>query len=172
MTFHERGLAYRIPLDLGQKTGFYFDQRALRARVEALAHVPGGVVKKNEVFVEWDAYNVPIISEKTGQVKFVDIIEGVTMKFEFDETTGQEAVVIIDHKEDLHPQIIIADDRDEPLLDPAIFREERWDIFGTDRPMWFFELEGDTVWGATAAMLRQLLGFVTGTVSRGDLGHI
>jgi len=58
------------------------------------------------------------------------------------------------------------------LLDPAIFREERWDIFGTDRPMWFFELEGDTVWGATAAMLRQLLGFVTGTVSRGDLGHI
>jgi 8-oxo-dGTP pyrophosphatase MutT (NUDIX family) len=58
------------------------------------------------------------------------------------------------------------------LLDPAIYREERWDIFGTDRPMWFFELVGDTVWGATAAMLRQLLGFVTGTVARGDLGHI
>ncbi len=58
------------------------------------------------------------------------------------------------------------------LLDPAIFREERWDIFGTDRPMWFFELEGDTVWGATAAMLRQFLGFVTGTVERGDMGHI
>ena len=30
----------------------------------------------------------------------------------------------------------------------GIFREERWDIFGTDRPMWFFELIGDTVWGA------------------------
>lgn len=58
------------------------------------------------------------------------------------------------------------------LLDPATFREERWDIFGTDRPMWFFELVGDTVWGATAAMLRQLLGFATGTVERGDLGHI
>jgi 8-oxo-dGTP pyrophosphatase MutT (NUDIX family) len=58
------------------------------------------------------------------------------------------------------------------LLDPAIFREERWDIFGTDRPMWFFELVGDTVWGATAAMLRQLLGFATGTVARGDIGHI
>ncbi len=37
MTFHERGLAYRIPIDLGQKTGFYFDQRGLRARVEQLA---------------------------------------------------------------------------------------------------------------------------------------
>ncbi|WP_421121095.1 NUDIX hydrolase [Aquihabitans daechungensis] len=58
------------------------------------------------------------------------------------------------------------------LLDPAIFREERWDLFGAERAMWFFELEGDTVWGATAAMLRQLLGFVTGTVDRGDLGHI
>lgn len=58
------------------------------------------------------------------------------------------------------------------LLDPAHFREERWDIFGVDRPMWFFELVGDTVWGATAAMLRQLLGFATGTVERGDLGHI
>lgn len=35
--FKERGLDYRIPLDLGQKTGFYFDQRPLRTRVEALA---------------------------------------------------------------------------------------------------------------------------------------
>ncbi len=58
------------------------------------------------------------------------------------------------------------------LLDPAHFREERWDIFGTDRSMWFFELVGDTIWGATAAMLRQLLGFATGTVTRGGLGHL
>jgi 8-oxo-dGTP pyrophosphatase MutT (NUDIX family) len=58
------------------------------------------------------------------------------------------------------------------LLDPAIFREERWDVFGTLRPIWFFDLVGDTVWGATAAMLRQLLGFATGTVARGDLGHL
>jgi len=36
--FRERGLTYRIPLELGQKTGFYLDQRPLRARVEALAH--------------------------------------------------------------------------------------------------------------------------------------
>jgi 23S rRNA (cytosine1962-C5)-methyltransferase len=33
----ERGLRFRIPLELGQKTGFYVDQRDLRARVEALA---------------------------------------------------------------------------------------------------------------------------------------
>jgi 23S rRNA (cytosine1962-C5)-methyltransferase len=34
----ERGLRFHLPLELGQKTGFYFDQRALRARVEQLAH--------------------------------------------------------------------------------------------------------------------------------------
>lgn len=57
------------------------------------------------------------------------------------------------------------------LLDPAVYREERWHLFGTDRPIYFFELVGDTVWGATAAMLRQLLGLATGTVARGELGH-
>ena len=35
--FRERGLEFRIPLELGQKTGFYFDQRPRGARVEALA---------------------------------------------------------------------------------------------------------------------------------------
>jgi 23S rRNA (cytosine1962-C5)-methyltransferase len=37
LAMKERALAFRIPLDLGQKTGFYFDQRGLRARVEKLA---------------------------------------------------------------------------------------------------------------------------------------
>src|SRR2546425_7171299 len=73
----------------------------------------GGKVKKGETFVQWDPYNVPILSEKAGRVKFHDIIEGVTMKQEMDETTGQEAMVIIEHKEDLHPQIIIADEKGE-----------------------------------------------------------
>lgn len=58
------------------------------------------------------------------------------------------------------------------LLDPDVYREERWDIFGTQRSMFFFELVGDTVWGATAAMLRQLLGLATGTVARGQLHHL
>jgi 8-oxo-dGTP pyrophosphatase MutT (NUDIX family) len=59
------------------------------------------------------------------------------------------------------------------LLDPAIFREERWTFpWDDDRPIFFFELVGDTVWGATGAMLRQLLGLITGTLHRGDLGHL
>lgn len=38
LRFVERGLRYSIPLALGQKTGFYLDQRPLRTRVEQLAH--------------------------------------------------------------------------------------------------------------------------------------
>jgi 23S rRNA (cytosine1962-C5)-methyltransferase len=37
LVFLERRLRWAIPLELGQKTGFYFDQRPLRARIEALA---------------------------------------------------------------------------------------------------------------------------------------
>jgi len=84
--------------------------------VGSVISVPdGGEVKKNDVFVEWDAYNIPIISEKAGRVKFVDIIEGVTVKQEVDESTGQEALVIIEHKEDLHPQIIVEDEAGDPI---------------------------------------------------------
>ncbi|MHB1306075.1 MAG: DNA-directed RNA polymerase subunit beta' [Limisphaerales bacterium] len=82
--------------------------------IGAIISVPdGGRVKKGETFVVWDPYNVPILSEKSGRVQFHDIIEGVTMKQETDVTTGQENMVIIDHKEDLHPQIVVLDDRDE-----------------------------------------------------------
>src|SRR5450432_2769445 len=80
----------------------------------------GSQIKKGDTFVQWDPYNVPILSEKSGKIKFHDIIEGVTMKQEMDETTSQEAMVIIDHKEDLHPQIIISDDKGEVVANYPI----------------------------------------------------
>jgi len=80
----------------------------------------GAKVKKGETFVQWDPYNVPILSEKAGKVKFHDIIEGVTMKQEMDETTGQEAMVLVEHKEDLHPQIIISNDSGEAVANYPI----------------------------------------------------
>ncbi|MFM7070154.1 MAG: NUDIX hydrolase [Actinomycetes bacterium] len=49
------------------------------------------------------------------------------------------------------------------LLHPEVFREERWGTGEWSRPVYFFELVGDTVWGATAALLRQLLAKLTGT---------
>jgi 8-oxo-dGTP pyrophosphatase MutT (NUDIX family) len=52
------------------------------------------------------------------------------------------------------------------LLLPEVFREERWRLPSADRPIYFFELVGDTIWGATARMLRQLLAIATGVESR------
>jgi DNA-directed RNA polymerase subunit beta' len=80
----------------------------------------GDTIKKGDTLALWDPYNVPILSEKAGIVKFHDIIEGVTMKQEVDETTGQESMVIIDHKEDLHPQVLVMDNKGEPLAQYAI----------------------------------------------------
>jgi DNA-directed RNA polymerase subunit beta' len=80
----------------------------------------GGKVKKGETFVQWDPYNVPILSERAGKVRFHDIIEGVTMRYEADETTGQEAMVVIDHKEDLHPQILVVNTKGEVVANYAI----------------------------------------------------
>ena len=53
---------------------------------------------------------------------------------------------------------------DELLLD-EVYREERWSWTGDvvdERRLFFFELVGDTVWGATGAMVRQLLGLALG----------
>jgi 8-oxo-dGTP pyrophosphatase MutT (NUDIX family) len=43
------------------------------------------------------------------------------------------------------------------LLHPDSFREERWGSIEIDHPVAFFEIEGDTIWGATGAMLHQFL---------------
>lgn len=40
------------------------------------------------------------------------------------------------------------------------YREERWGMDGAARQLYFFELDDETVWGATARMLRQLLQIV------------
>lgn len=51
----------------------------------------------------------------------------------------------------------------DDLLNDGVFREELWTFGEYTRPVYFFEVEGDTVWGATAAMLRNLLAIITGT---------
>lgn len=49
------------------------------------------------------------------------------------------------------------------LTADGVFREERWGDGPLSRPIYFFDLDGDTVWGATAAMLRQMLARLTDT---------
>jgi 8-oxo-dGTP pyrophosphatase MutT (NUDIX family) len=47
------------------------------------------------------------------------------------------------------------------LLDPDAYREESWELWGAWRPMAFFELPGETVWGATARIMHRLLTLLT-----------
>ncbi|CAF0693078.1 DNA-directed RNA polymerase subunit beta' [Candidatus Methylacidithermus pantelleriae] len=76
----------------------------------------GAPVKKGQVFVQWDPYNIPILTEKSGIVEFRDIKEGETMKRELNEVTKQVETVIIEHKHDLHPQIVILDEKTGEVL--------------------------------------------------------
>src|SRR5207245_7213529 len=84
------------------------DGRELEAHnvvVGSVISVPDkGRVKKGDTRGQWDPHNVPILSEKAGRVKYHDIMEGVTLKQEEEEDTGQEATVVIDHQEAEHPQ--------------------------------------------------------------------
>jgi DNA-directed RNA polymerase subunit beta' len=72
-----------------------------------LTHEDGGTIKKGEILAMWDPHNIPILSEKAGKIGFSDMIPGVTVKRELDESTGRIATVVIEHKEDLNPQIEI-----------------------------------------------------------------
>ncbi len=49
------------------------------------------------------------------------------------------------------------------LTAAGVYREELWPLWGEElRPIRFFEIEGDTVWGATATMLSQLICLALG----------
>jgi DNA-directed RNA polymerase subunit beta' len=89
--------------------------------VGSVISVPdGGTVRKGETFIQWDPYNVPIITEKAGRIEFRDMIPGVTIRKEVDEATGVMGTVVIEHKEDLHPQIVVADEAKNILANYSI----------------------------------------------------
>lgn len=52
------------------------------------------------------------------------------------------------------------------LLRADTFREERWGVGEAARSVYFFELDDETVWGATGRMLVQLLCLATGAPDR------
>ncbi len=45
-------------------------------------------LKSGDIIVQWDPHNQPIVSELNGIVKYINIIEGVTVKKELDKITG------------------------------------------------------------------------------------
>ncbi len=73
----------------------------------------GTSILKDYVFVTWDPYTVPIITEVKGHVTSEDLLPDVTVQEEQNPVTGVTERVIVEHKQEYHPQIIIADDKKE-----------------------------------------------------------
>lgn len=68
------------------------------------------IINKGYKISEWDPYNIPIITEKSGKVIFKDIVDGISVKDITDDTTGISNKVIIESKQhsyssDLRPRI-------------------------------------------------------------------
>jgi len=69
----------------------------------------GQKVKAGAELFTWDPHRTPILAEVPGLIRFVDILEGETIRVE-EERKGQLGKpVVIEHKGDTHPQIIIED---------------------------------------------------------------
>ena len=68
----------------------------------------GEQVEMGDVLYEWDPYNNVILTDRSGRIKFNDIIAGVTMREEFDESTGMSVRGIVEQRDrTLSPQIEI-----------------------------------------------------------------
>lgn len=67
----------------------------------------GAMVKKNQPLAAWDPHHIPVLSEKSGRVRFRDMIPGVTIKRDSDGSGSGSVTVVIEHKDDLNPAIEI-----------------------------------------------------------------
>lgn len=80
----------------------------------------GEKVVRGERVCEWDPYTMPVITEKSGIVRLLDLVEGVSVKEIIDETTGIASKTVIDWRSapkgtDLRPRITLRDDKDEVI---------------------------------------------------------
>ena len=75
----------------------------------------GSKMKAKAKICQWDPHNIPIIAERAGRIRFEDIVEGETMKREKEPGSNIRRMVIMEHKGDLHPQIVIEDESGNPI---------------------------------------------------------
>ena len=84
----------------------------------------GDKVSKGQKVVEWNPYIRPIITEVSGKLNFVDLIDGVSVSEVKDEATGISSKVVVDwktglKKKDLNPSIYILDEKGNTLVLPT-----------------------------------------------------
>jgi len=59
----------------------------------------GQKVQKGDAICTWDPFNNVIVAEITGNIKFENVIEGITYREEADEQTGHREKVVIESKD-------------------------------------------------------------------------
>ncbi|MDP8215898.1 MAG: DNA-directed RNA polymerase subunit beta' [Candidatus Kaelpia imicola] len=74
------------------------------------------VIKKGEVFAEWDPYTSPILTEISGVVKYEDVELEHTVKEEYDEVSGHTRLVVVEYKGDYHPQVLVLNEDETEVL--------------------------------------------------------
>jgi len=80
----------------------------------------GDAVRRGDRLAEWDPYTRPIVTEAGGKVKFVDVIDGKSVKEDIDEATGIASKVVMDVNAPglksslLQPAILVTDENGEP----------------------------------------------------------
>ncbi len=65
-------------------------------------------VDSGAVLCNWDPHAIPVIAEVGGTVRYEDCVEGRSMRSDID-TSGNNRRTIIEHKGDLHPQVVVED---------------------------------------------------------------
>ncbi|MCD1628166.1 MAG: DNA-directed RNA polymerase subunit beta' [Paracoccaceae bacterium] len=80
----------------------------------------GAKVARGDKLFEWDPYTLPIIAEKAGQVKYVDLVSGIAVRDETDDATGMTQKIVMDWRaapkgNELKPEIILVDTDGEPV---------------------------------------------------------
>ena len=76
-----------------------------------------------QVIATWDPHTHPVISEVSGRLKFVDLIEGVTVNRQTDELTGLSSLVVTDSKQrsstsgkELKPMVKLISEKGEDIF--------------------------------------------------------
>ncbi len=75
----------------------------------------GSAVEAGAKLCTWDPHHVPILAETNGLVRYEDLLEGKTLKIERDSRRGTIRKQVVEHKGDLHPQLILEDANGHPL---------------------------------------------------------
>jgi DNA-directed RNA polymerase subunit beta' len=72
-------------------------------------------INKGVIFIRWDPYTMPILTEVTGIVKYEDLRENVTVREELNPVTKLTERVVVEHKQEYQPQIVILNEDKEVL---------------------------------------------------------